>query len=183
MPAVQVSSPCRLGPRDPRRTGLGRQPCHVLAMAVEGATLRTTDFVRVDIRVGRVVGVEDFPDARKPAFKLASTRPAIGIKKLSAQATKHYSKTDLLIASIVAVVNFPPKKKIVRTCPRSSRSACRTRRRCRAAHARAECRSAAGCFDDVTMVAVVSASARSCQRAHGKRGDVGVEPRQRLLRP
>ena len=80
-------------------------------MAVEGAPLSYADFDRVDIRVGQIVGVEDFPEARKPAYKLRiDFGSAIGIKKSSAQATKHYSKTDLLDRLVVAVVNFPPKQ-------------------------------------------------------------------------
>jgi tRNA-binding protein len=69
------------------------------------------EFQRVDIRVGRVVAVDDFPEARKPAYKLRiDFGAAIGVKKSSAQATKHYSKDTLLNRLVVAVVNFPPKQ-------------------------------------------------------------------------
>jgi len=80
-------------------------------MADDAAPLSYADFERVDIRVGRVVGVDDFPEARKPAYKLRiDFGPAIGIKKSSAQATKHYAKSDLLGRLVLAVVNFPPKQ-------------------------------------------------------------------------
>jgi len=75
------------------------------------APLSYAEFERVDIRVGRVIDVSDFPEARKPAYKLRiDFGPGIGIKKSSAQATGHYSKSDLLNRLVVAVVNFPPKQ-------------------------------------------------------------------------
>ena len=75
------------------------------------APLSYAEFDRVDIRVGRVVDVSDFPEARKPAYRLRIDFGAgIGIKTSSAQATKHYSKPDLLNRLVVAVVNFPPKQ-------------------------------------------------------------------------
>jgi tRNA-binding protein len=81
------------------------------AMAAEAASLTYTEFERVDIRVGRIVDVQEFPEARKPAFKLRiDFGPDIGVKKSSAQATKHYTKADLANRLVVAVVNFPPKQ-------------------------------------------------------------------------
>jgi tRNA-binding protein len=80
-------------------------------MTVDAARLSYAEFERVDIRIGRVVEVLDFPEARKPAYKLRiDFGPALGIKKSSAQATKHYAKADLLNRLVVAVVNFPPKQ-------------------------------------------------------------------------
>ena len=80
-------------------------------MMDEAAPLSYAEFERVDIRVGRIIEVEDFPEARKPAFKLRiDFGPALGIKKSSAQMTKHYTKAALLNRLVVAVVNFPPKQ-------------------------------------------------------------------------
>ena len=75
------------------------------------APLSYAEFQRVDIRVGRVVEVLDFPEARKPAYKLRiDFGRDVGIRKSSAQATKHYTKEALLNRLVVAVVNFPPKQ-------------------------------------------------------------------------
>jgi tRNA-binding protein len=80
-------------------------------MPREIAQLSYAEFERVDIRVGRVVEVQDFPEARKPAYTLRiDFGPELGIRKSSAQATTHYSKTDLLNRLVLAVVNFPPKQ-------------------------------------------------------------------------
>jgi len=69
------------------------------------------DFATVDIRVGRIVEVEDFPEARKPAYKLTiDFGAAIGVKRSSAQITALYTKDELLGTLVLAVVNFPVKQ-------------------------------------------------------------------------
>ena len=72
--------------------------------------LSWNDFTKVDMRVGTVVKVEDFPEARNPAYKLWIDFRALGTLKSSAQITVKYNKEELLGAQVVAVVNFPEKQ-------------------------------------------------------------------------
>jgi tRNA-binding protein len=73
-------------------------------------TITFDDFAKVDVRVGRVVEVEDFPEARKPAWKLRiDFGPGIGVKRSSAQIT-NYSREELEGRLVLAVVNFPPRQ-------------------------------------------------------------------------
>lgn len=68
------------------------------------------DFEKLDIRVGTIAEVTDFPKARKPSFQIKVDFGSLGIKRSSAQITSLYSKEELIGKQVVAVVNFPPKQ-------------------------------------------------------------------------
>lgn len=75
------------------------------------ALITYDDFAKVDIRVGRIVQADEFPQARKPAYKLRiDFGPEIGVKNSSAQIAKYYDPADLVGRLVLAVVNFPPRQ-------------------------------------------------------------------------
>jgi len=74
-------------------------------------TISYDDFQKVDIRVGRITRAEPFPEARKPAYRLwVDFGEGIGVKKSSAQITRHYTLEELPGRQVLAVVNFPPRQ-------------------------------------------------------------------------
>ena len=68
------------------------------------------DFHKLDIRVGKIVHVDEFPEARMPAFKLSIDFGELGVKQSSAQLTELYKKEELVGRQVIAIVNFPPRK-------------------------------------------------------------------------
>ncbi|MDR7192160.1 tRNA-binding protein [Luteimonas terrae] len=78
---------------------------------MSGDTIGWDDFMRVDLRVGRVVSAEPFPEARRPAYILhVDFGPEVGLRKSSAQITAHYTPESLVGRLVIGVVNFPPKQ-------------------------------------------------------------------------
>jgi tRNA-binding protein len=79
-------------------------------MLAEDATIDIADFERVDMRVGRVLTAEPFPEARKPAYKLRIDFGPLGVRSASAQLTVHYQPEELRGKLVIAVLNFPPRQ-------------------------------------------------------------------------
>ncbi|HMS55495.1 MAG TPA: tRNA-binding protein [Fimbriimonadaceae bacterium] len=73
-------------------------------------TITWQDFEKVELRVGTIVAVDDFPEARKPAYKLTIDFGELGTRRSSAQITEHYTREDLVGRQVLAVLNFPKKQ-------------------------------------------------------------------------
>jgi len=73
-------------------------------------TITWNDFEKVELRAGTIIRVEDFPDARKPAYRLFVDLGELGVKSSSAQLTKLYKKEDLVGRQVICVTNFAPKQ-------------------------------------------------------------------------
>ena len=74
------------------------------------AEITFEDFLKLDIRVGTIIEVHDFPKARKPAYQIKIDFGALGIRKTSAQITDLYTKEDLLNRQVTAIINFKPRQ-------------------------------------------------------------------------
>ena len=84
---------------------------HLDTTGQRAAEIKFDEFLKVDIRVGTILEVEPYPEARKPSFKLKiDFGPAIGVKRSAAQITKYYAPDQLVGRQVAAVVNFPPRQ-------------------------------------------------------------------------
>ena len=81
-----------------------------MSVTAPAAPITWDDFVKVDVRVGRIVAAEPFPEARKPAYRLRIDFGELGERRSSAQLTRRYRAEELPGRLVVAVVNFPPKR-------------------------------------------------------------------------
>jgi len=72
--------------------------------------IKFDDFLKIDIRIGTIVEIDDFPKARKPAYRMKIDFGPLGIRSSSAQITRLYKKNDLLNKQILAVINFKPRQ-------------------------------------------------------------------------
>jgi tRNA-binding protein len=86
---------------------------HVLhdSAAPAASTIGFDDWLKADVRIGTIIEVQPFPEARKPSLKLViDFGPVIGMRKSSAQITRHYAAEALIGTQVIAVVNFPPRQ-------------------------------------------------------------------------